>query len=245
VCQKSVPVITTAISKEKEWAWNFPADHPCYATRDDNTGQEKEEEKEEVVGCTKLTRRRPTGAAQQLSYSYSCIETDDDQDIALNNGERAESPAVRSVCCSRQHTVLVGGSFQRRLAYSTDWHLVLCNRLLDPIVVIKLLRYFSLEIGLRNQSFLVILTGEVGTVTTYFSAAIKANLKRKEKKKKKLVAGIHCTRWFGIRSCRCCWETNKRIECSALKSYFLLSHATSFVLLLLLQPLLFSQIWKP
>jgi hypothetical protein len=70
VCQKSVPVIATAISNE--WASNLPADHPCYATREDNTGQEeeKEEEKEEeVVACTKLTRRRPTGAAQQLSCS--------------------------------------------------------------------------------------------------------------------------------------------------------------------------------
>ncbi len=45
MCQKSVPVIATAISNE--WALNLPADHPCYATRDDNTGQKEEEEEEE------------------------------------------------------------------------------------------------------------------------------------------------------------------------------------------------------
>jgi hypothetical protein len=34
------------------------------------TQEEEEEEEKEVVGCTELTRRRPTGAAQQLrSYS--------------------------------------------------------------------------------------------------------------------------------------------------------------------------------
>jgi len=34
------------------------------------TTQEEDEEEKEVVGCTELTRRRPTGAAQQLrSYS--------------------------------------------------------------------------------------------------------------------------------------------------------------------------------
>jgi len=27
-----------------------------------------------VVGCTKLTRRRPTGAAQQLSYSLAALK---------------------------------------------------------------------------------------------------------------------------------------------------------------------------
>jgi hypothetical protein len=111
------------------------------------------------------------------------------------------------------------GQFSKKTSHWLTFGSV--QQITRPIVVIKLLRYFLLEIGLRNQSFLVILTGGVGTVTTYLSAAIKANLKRKGKKK--LVAGILCTRWFGIRSSCCCWETNNRIECSALKSYFLLS----------------------
>ncbi len=74
--------------------------------------------------------------------------------------------------------VLVGAVFKEELAYWLTFGSV--QQATRPIVVIKLLRYFLLEIGLRNQSLLVILTG-LGTV---LSAAIKAKPQKEGKKKK-------------------------------------------------------------